>query len=90
MLAKLDWHWCYIGETEDSHQELVQFCKDFPFQRMGAFTYSEEDGTPAAEYSDQVGLPCTDLVSDLTDPLLLAVMHATHTMGSALSHCNIH
>lgn len=48
---------CYCaGETDESHQELVQFCRDFPFQRMGAFTYSEEDGTPAAEYQDQVRL----------------------------------
>ncbi|KAL3144986.1 hypothetical protein ABBQ32_003490 [Trebouxia sp. C0010 RCD-2024] len=44
----------FPGETDDSHQELVEFCRDFPFQRMGAFTYSEEDGTPAAEYPDQV------------------------------------
>lgn len=44
------------GETAESHEELVQFCRDFPFQRMGAFTYSEEDGTPAAEYQDQVRL----------------------------------
>ena len=42
------------GETDEGHQELVQFCQDFPFQRMGAFTYSEEDGTPAADYLDQV------------------------------------
>lgn len=44
----------FPGETEEGHQELVEFCKAFPFQRMGAFTYSEEDGTPAAEYQDQV------------------------------------
>ncbi|KAL0054101.1 hypothetical protein WJX82_003811 [Trebouxia sp. C0006] len=44
----------FPGETEEGHQELVEFCKEFPFQRMGAFTYSEEDGTPAAEYQDQV------------------------------------
>lgn len=45
---------CVVGETEENHQELVQFCHDFPFQRMGAFTFSEEDGTPAADYGDQV------------------------------------
>ena len=47
---------CCAGETDESHQELVQFCQDFPFQRMGAFTYSEEDGTPAAEYTEQVSI----------------------------------
>ena len=42
------------GETEEQHRELVAFCKKFKFERMGAFAYSEEDGTPAAELPDQV------------------------------------
>ena len=32
----------------------MQFCREFKFERLGAFAYSEEDGTPAAEYPDQV------------------------------------
>lgn len=36
------------------HRELVKFCKTFSFERMGAFAYSEEDGTPAASLPDQV------------------------------------
>ncbi|EIE24277.1 MiaB-like tRNA modifying enzyme [Coccomyxa subellipsoidea C-169] len=44
----------FPGETEDQHQELLQFCRDFKFERMGAFAYSEEDGTPAAAFSEQV------------------------------------
>ena len=44
----------FAGETEADHQELLQFCRDFKFERMGAFAYSEEDGTPAASYPDQV------------------------------------
>lgn len=46
--------WQFAGETEADHQELLQFCRDFKFERMGAFAYSEEDGTPAASYPDQV------------------------------------
>ena len=42
------------GETQANHEELLQFCRDFKFERMGAFAYSEEDGTPAASYPDQV------------------------------------
>ena len=38
----------------EQHRELVAFCKKFRFERMGAFAYSEEDGTPAAEMPDQV------------------------------------
>eukprot|EP00892_Ulva_mutabilis_P007495 jgi/Ulvmu1/5117/UM021_0134.1 len=44
----------FPGETEEQHQELVDFCKSFRFARMGAFAYSEEDGTPAAELPAQV------------------------------------
>lgn len=44
----------FPGETEEQHQELVQFVKKFKFERMGAFIYSEEDGTPAAELPEQV------------------------------------
>ena len=44
----------HAGETEEQHRELVAFCKRFKFERMGAFAYSEEDGTPAAEMPDQV------------------------------------
>lgn len=44
----------FPGETKEQHKELVDFCKDFKFERMGAFAYSEEDGTPAAEFPEQV------------------------------------
>eukprot|EP00884_Botryococcus_braunii_P010092 jgi/Botrbrau1/19084/Bobra.0077s0001.1 len=44
----------FPGESAAAHAELLQFCKDFAFERMGCFTYSEEDGTPAAEFPDQV------------------------------------
>ncbi|CAL8462163.1 g1694 [Coccomyxa elongata] len=44
----------FPGETEEQHQELLQFCRDFKFERMGAFAYSEEDGTPAGSFPDQV------------------------------------
>lgn len=39
------------------HKELVDFCKEFKFERMGAFSYSEEDGTPAAGLPGQVWHP---------------------------------
>lgn len=43
------------GETEADFEELVQFVKDVRFERMGAFPYSNEDGTYAYEkYQDDV------------------------------------
>ena len=38
----------FPGESDAAHRELVGFAKDMGFERMGAFAYSEEDGTPAA------------------------------------------
>ncbi len=45
----------FPGETEEDFQELVDFVKWARFERMGAFAYSEEDGTYSAEqYEDDV------------------------------------
>ena len=40
----------FPSETEEEFEELVQFTKDMRFERMGAFAYSEEEGTYAAEH----------------------------------------
>lgn len=43
------------GETEQDFEELKQFVRDVRFERMGAFAYSEEEGTFAArEYEDSI------------------------------------
>ena len=45
----------FPGETEEDFQELVDFVKQEKFERMGAFAYSEEEGTYSAEhYQDDV------------------------------------
>lgn len=44
----------FPGETEELHEELMQFINEMEFDRLGAFTYSPEEGTPAAEFPDQV------------------------------------
>ena len=45
----------YPGETDEDFAELTDFIKWAKFERMGAFAYSEEDGTYAAEhYTDDV------------------------------------
>lgn len=44
----------FPGETEELYEELMQFVNDMEFDRLGAFTYSPEEGTPAAEFPDQV------------------------------------
>jgi ribosomal protein S12 methylthiotransferase len=42
------------GETETEFEQLVEFVKEFQFERMGAFTYSPEEGTTAFELGDPV------------------------------------
>ncbi len=43
------------GETEEDFEELKEFVKKVRFDRMGAFAYSEEEGTFAAkEYEDSI------------------------------------
>lgn len=44
----------FPGETEDDFEELLSFAEDTGFERLGVFTYSQEEGTPAAEMEDQV------------------------------------
>lgn len=44
----------FPGETPEIHEELMQFINDMEFDRLGAFPYSPEEGTPAAEFLDQV------------------------------------
>ena len=44
----------FPGETEDDFAELCEFVKEAKFERFGAFTYSVEDDTPAAEMPDQI------------------------------------
>jgi ribosomal protein S12 methylthiotransferase len=44
----------YPTETKAQHQELVQFVKDMRFERLGVFSYSQEEGTPAFELGDPI------------------------------------
>jgi ribosomal protein S12 methylthiotransferase len=44
----------FPGETEKDFAELEDFVKATRFDRLGAFTYSREDGTPAAEMPNQI------------------------------------
>ena len=44
----------FPGETEADFKELLTFIKAVKFDNMGAFTYSAQDGTPAARMVDQV------------------------------------
>ena len=44
----------FPGETEDQFKELLDFVEETEFDRLGAFAYSPEEGTPAAKMPDQI------------------------------------
>ena len=56
------------GETEEDFSELIDFVKNVRFERMGAFAYSEEEGTYSAQqYSDDISL---DVKQERLDTLM--------------------
>lgn len=44
----------FPGETEEDFEELLAFMEEMKFERLGIFTYSQEEGTPAAAMPGQV------------------------------------
>ena len=44
----------FPGETKEQHEELMGFIDEMEFDRLGVFTYSPEEDTPAAEMPDQI------------------------------------
>lgn len=44
----------FPGETEEDHQELLDFVDEMEFERLGVFPYSAEEDTPAYSYPDQI------------------------------------
>ena len=44
----------FPGEAEEQHEELKAFVDEMEFDRLGVFTYSPEEDTPAAEMPDQI------------------------------------
>ena len=44
----------FPGETQEQHEELMDFIDEMEFERLGVFTYSPEEDTPAAVMPDQI------------------------------------
>lgn len=47
----------FPGETEENHDELKEFVEEMGFERLGVFTYSKEEDTPAAKMPSQIKKP---------------------------------
>ena len=44
----------FPGETQEQHEELKDFVDEMEFDRLGVFTYSPEEDTPAATMTEQI------------------------------------
>ena len=44
----------FPGETEEDFSKLYNFIKEAKFEKLGAFTYSKEEGTPASRLKEQI------------------------------------
>ena len=44
----------FPGETQEQHEEMMAFIDELEFDRLGVFTYSQEEDTPAAAMPDQI------------------------------------
>ena len=44
----------FPGESEEDHESLMNFVDEMEFDRLGVFSYSAEEGTPAAEFANQI------------------------------------
>lgn len=44
----------FPGETQEQHEELMEMINELEFDRLGAFPYSAEETTPAADFPDQL------------------------------------
>ena len=58
----------FPGETEENHEDLKSFVRKMEFDRLGVFTYSPEEGTPAEKMAGQVP---EDLKESRRDELML-------------------
>ena len=73
----------FPGETEEEFEELVQFTKDMRFERMGAFAYSEEEGTYAAEHFED------DIDDEIKQTRLSKLMRVQQRIAEEVSASHI-
>ncbi len=62
----------FPGETEEEFNELCDFVHEYKFDRLGAFTYSREEDTPAYDMDDQID---EQIKQDRYDILMKEQMH---------------
>ena len=70
----------FPGETEEQHRALMTFLEEVKFERLGVFTYSREEGTPAYRMHDQIS---EDIKQQRKEELLLCQQEISRERGEA-------
>ena len=76
----------FPGETREQHQELIDFVREMRFERLGVFTYSQEEDTPAASMDDQ--LP-EEVKESRRDELMEVQQEIAFELGESLVGCEV-
>ncbi|WP_455715543.1 30S ribosomal protein S12 methylthiotransferase RimO [Anaerosporobacter sp.] len=76
----------FPGETREDHEQLLEFIDQMEFDRLGVFTYSPEEDTPAANMPDQID---EEIKEERKDELMtlqqeIAFEHAQNMVGRTL------
>ncbi len=70
----------FPGETDMDFEELLSFVKEFRFERLGAFVFSREEGTPAYNFSQQIPMR---VKKERLEKLMLAQQTISKEVNSA-------
>jgi ribosomal protein S12 methylthiotransferase len=76
----------YPGESEAAFDELHQFIQEHPFERLGVFTYSPEEDTPAGEREDQIAPEVAQLRKDaiMQTQMTISVEQLSRFVGTTI------
>lgn len=71
----------FPGESEEDFDGLLSFVREAKFDRLGAFAYSQEEGTPAGTYEDQID---EQVRADRADAIMEAQLEITAARNESL------
>ena len=71
----------FPGETDEDFADLMDFVRTQKFQRLGVFSYSQEEGTPAGDREDQIP---EDIKQERLDMVMMAQMEISYEHNAAL------
>ena len=71
----------FPGETDEDFADLMDFVRTQRFQRLGVFSYSQEEGTPAGDREDQIP---EDIKQERLDMVMMAQMEISNEHNAAL------